>query len=85
MEEHSVTFEEDRFAPRRVVRRPSFSLVPYIIKYSGGRIKTEAQANTVMLAIAIFALAASLFLFFTIQDEPQPASPELLRAYGKTT
>ncbi len=38
--------------------------VQWVIKYSGGLIKSEAQAQYVLLAFSALAIIVSLFLFF---------------------
>ena len=59
----SVQFEiED--TPRPYSKQRSSKLVGWIVKYSGGLIKGEAQANYALLAFVVVMVLFSLFLVF---------------------
>jgi hypothetical protein len=61
-EVQSQQFEASRI-PVKAIREGS-AIVRFLIKYSGGAIKEEKQAEYVLLAFVIIALSTSLYLFF---------------------
>jgi len=46
-----------------------------VMKYSGGLIKNEKQANFVLLSFVILATTVAFFLFFTIPGGDQEILP----------
>ena len=64
-EEKKVIFETDNFMPQQMARPKFIAGIPHlVIKYSGGYIKDEKQANYVLLGFIVLAIVISLFLIF---------------------
>lgn len=59
-----VKFEEYRTPHSYYSRTPK--IIQWVIKYSGGRVKDENQANYVLLGFVVMAIIVSLFLIFGI-------------------
>jgi len=58
-------FEGEQFQrTTRSFQTPTPKIVQWIIKYSGGYIKDENQANYVLIGFVALAIVVSLFLFF---------------------
>ena len=47
-------------------------IIQWVIKYSGGSIKNEKQANYVLIGFVAVAIVVSLFLFFGVVRSPSP-------------
>jgi len=60
-----VQFKEE-WRPQKFVPRKSWGekLAEALVKYSGGLIKDESQADYVILGFVVVAIIISLFLFF---------------------
>ena len=57
--------DETGWRAMRYYREPqSPKLIQWVLKYSGGLIKDERQANYVLVGFAVLAIGISLFLFF---------------------
>ena len=55
-----------------------------VIRISDGNIKTEEQANTVLLGVVTIMIIASVTVFtLTYSSSPTQASPRELERYGK--
>ena len=68
-----IVFEGEEFRqPSQSFQTPTPKIVEWVIKYSGGAIKDEKQANYVLIGFVAVAIIASLFLFFGggSQDSP---------------
>src|SRR3989338_3274200 len=60
-----IKFEGEEFQrPRQSFQTPTPKIVELVIKYSGGAIKDEKQANYVLIGFVVIAIIVSLFLFF---------------------
>lgn len=59
-----ITFEDEQFQRPRSFQSTTPKIVGFVIKYSGGYIKDERQANYVLIGFAVVAIIVSLFLFF---------------------
>lgn len=63
-EESRVIFEEeDDFIPLNPRGMPSSKLAQWVIDSTGGLVKTEQQANYLLLGFVIVAIIFSAFLF----------------------
>lgn len=60
-----IKFEGEEFQrPRQSFQTPTPKIVEWVIKYSGGAIKDEQQANYFLIGFVVLAIVVSLFLFF---------------------
>ncbi|MDO8676646.1 MAG: hypothetical protein Q7K16_03285 [Candidatus Azambacteria bacterium] len=60
-----IVFEGEQFQrTTRSFETPTPKIVRLVIKYSGGLIKDENQANYVLIGFVVLAIVVSLFLFF---------------------
>lgn len=59
-----IKFEGEEFQRPRSFETPTPKIVQWIIKYSGGAVKDEQQANYVLIGFVVLAIIVSLFLFF---------------------
>lgn len=60
-----VMFENEGFQRSSLsFRAPTPKIVQLVIKYSGGYIKDEGQANKVLILFIIVTIIISLYLFF---------------------
>lgn len=57
-----VVFEGEEFQRPRSFQTPK--IIELVIKYSGGYIKDEKQANYFLIGFVVVAVIVSLFLFF---------------------
>ena len=73
----SVQFEiED--TPRSYSKPRSSKFVGWIMKYSGGLIKDEVQANYVLISFSVAMIALSLYLVFgSSEGSKQPVSDKI--------
>lgn len=72
----SVKFQEYR-AKRYYPETPK--IVQWVMKYFGGFIKDEKQANYVLLGFVVVAIVISLFLIFSGGSTKLPSEREILR------
>ncbi|MCR4334278.1 MAG: hypothetical protein NUV47_00910 [Patescibacteria group bacterium] len=63
-ESPKIVFEGENFKRPLSTQTPVPKMVQWVIKYSGGIIKNENQANYVLIAFAVIAIVISLFLVF---------------------
>ena len=60
-----IVFEGDEFQhSTRSFQTQTPKIVGWVIKYSGGYIKDERQANYVLIGFVVLAIGVSLFLIF---------------------
>ncbi len=59
-----IKFEGEEFQRPRSFQTPTPKIVQWVIKYSGGYVKDEQQANYVLIGFVAIAIIISLFLFF---------------------
>ena len=79
-----IKFEGEEFQrPARSFQTPTPKIVEWVIKYSGGLVKDEKQANYFLIGFATVAIIVSIFLSFHGGSFEQ-ASPDELRSYGKS-
>ena len=71
-----IVFEGEQFQrPARSFETPTPKIVQWVIKYSGGLIKDENQANYFLIGFVAVAIVVSLFLFFGGSKSKIPSSP----------
>lgn len=77
-----VVFEGEEFPPSAQSFKSSTpKMVQWVIKYSGGVVKDEQQANYVLIGFVTVAVTVSLFLIFgggNTQPKSQNISNEML-------
>ena len=72
-------FEGEEFQrTRQSFQTPTPKIVKLIIKYSGGLIKDEKQANYVLIGLTVAAIIASLFLVFGGDKNKQQELPPMV-------
>jgi hypothetical protein len=59
-----VKFQDEWRQPARSFYPGTPKIIQWLIKYSGGLIKDEKQAQYVLLGFIVLAIIVSLFLFF---------------------
>jgi len=71
-----IVFEGEEFQrPSQSFQKPTPKIVEWVIKYSGGFIKDEKQANYFLIGFVVIAVVVSLFLFFGGSDQHGPVVP----------
>ena len=61
-----IVFEGEEFRrPSQSFQTPTPKIVEWVIKYSGGAIKDEKQANYVLIGFVALVIIISLFLIFS--------------------
>ncbi len=61
-----ISFDNEKWStPQRHASHQTFSLVRLVIAYSGGFIRTEAQATYVLLGITIIVLVLAVSISFS--------------------
>ena len=74
-----IMFEGEEFQrTRQSFQTPTPKIVKLIIKYSGGLIKDEKQANYVLIGLTVAAIIASLFLVFGGEKNKQQELPPMV-------
>jgi len=77
-----IKFEGEEFQhSTRSFQTPTPKIVQWVVKYSGGAIKDERQADYVLIGFAVVAVIISLFLIFSggnTQSKSQKLSKEEL-------
>ena len=64
-EPSKIVFEGEQFQrTTRSFETPTPKIVQWVIKYSGGAVKDERQANYVLIGFVVLAIIVSFFLFF---------------------
>lgn len=63
-EHQKIVFEGEEFQQSRSFQRSTPKIVQWVIKYSGGLVKDEKQANYVLLGFVVVAVVISLFFVF---------------------
>lgn len=65
-----VVFEGEEFQqPRQSFQTPTPKIVRWVIKYSGGYVKDEKQAQYVLLGLVVVMIIISLFLVLGGSEE----------------
>lgn len=65
-EAQKVVFEGEELGRPQSFETPTPKMVEWVIKYSGGYIKDEEQANYILIGFSVVAVAISLYLFLGI-------------------
>ena len=66
-----IVFEGEEFQrPSQSFQTPTPKIVQWVIKYSGGLIKDEEQANYFLIGFVVVAITVSLFLIFKGSGAP---------------
>jgi hypothetical protein len=73
-----VVFAEDVVDKRRVNKKADTGIISFVIKHSGGLLKTENQAKAFLLAAALLMLA---FSFINISHSTTEAEVEVPSGY----
>jgi len=77
-----IVFEGEEFQrPARSFETPTPKIVRLVIKYSGGAVKDEKQANYFLIGFVAVVIIISLFLIFgggNTQSKSQKLSDEIL-------
>jgi len=69
-----IVFEGEQFQrPTRSFETPTPKIVRLVIKYSGGLIKDENQANYFLIGFVVVAIIISLFLVFGLYTKTPKA------------
>ncbi len=64
-EPSKIVFEGEEFRqPAQSFQTSTPKIVEWVIKYSGGYVKDEKQANYVLIGFVVLAIVISLFLVF---------------------
>ncbi len=74
-----IIFEGEEFQrPARSFNSENPKMIQWVIKYSGGYVKDETQAEYVLIGFVALAIIVSLFLFFGGNGRPNmtPLTPE---------
>ena len=77
-ERPKIVFEGEEFQQSRSFQRSTPKIVGWVIKYSGGLIKDEKQANYVLIGLTVAAIIASLFLVFGGDKNKQQELPRMV-------
>lgn len=86
--EKEVTFEEDNYQREEVIEQPKVpKTVSWVIKYSGGIIKTNRQATYFLIGISIVFILISIWIFSsrgesTVQQEYVPTGYRVINQAG---
>lgn len=70
---NGVEFIDEEFTPR-VYQKDHPRMIHFIMKISGGKIKTPTQANYILLSSIVVALILSFVLFNTSTEIESPGS-----------
>jgi len=78
-----VIFEDEGFqGPDRSFESENPKIIQWVIKYSGGYIKDEKQAQYVILGFVVVAIIISLFLIFGGGNSSKPPVPSIDGTYS---
>ena len=79
-----IVFEGEQFQrTTRSFETPTPKIVRWVIKYSGGAVKDERQANYVLIGFVVLAIITSLFLFFNdIRSHSPPPTNQIINIAG---
>lgn len=67
----SVKFKDEEQMPNQIFNPETPKMVKWIIRYSGGLIKNEKQANYVLLGFVALVIIFLLFSFFSRSKAPK--------------
>ncbi|OWK27433.1 MAG: hypothetical protein US76_04365 [Parcubacteria group bacterium GW2011_GWA2_38_13b] len=82
--DNSVKFQDEQRISVPVFYPGTSKIIRWLIKYSGGTIKDEKQANYVLIGIAVIAITITIFLIFNKNFDPsldQKAMNEMLKLH----
>lgn len=70
-----VVFDTDSYRAVKFYRETNTpKIIKLVLKYSGGFIKNETQANSILLIFVVLAMGLSIFLFWKSSISPQKSS-----------
>ncbi len=73
-----IVFEgEEPQYPARSFQTPTPKIVGWVIKYSGGLVKDEKQANYVLIGFVAVVIIISLFMLFSGGSNSKPPVPSI--------
>jgi len=73
---NGVKFQNEKKQPARVFLPGTPKIIRWVIKYSGGLIKNERQANYVLIGFVVIAIVAALLLLSGGKEKPiKPGMP----------
>ena len=76
-----IVFEGEEFQrPSQSFQTPTPKIVQWVIKYSGGTVKDERQANYVLIGFVALAIIITLFMLFSGGSSSKPAVPSITGA-----
>lgn len=68
-----IVFEGEEFQrPSQSFQTPTPKIVEWVIKYSGGLIKDEKQANYILIGFVVLVVIISLMVIFTSSSQELP-------------
>ena len=74
-----IVFEGEEFQrPSQSFQTPTPKIVQLVIKYSGGAVKDENQANYFLIGFVVLAIVVSLFLIFGGEKNKQQELPPMV-------
>jgi len=81
-----ITFEGEEFQrPLQSFQPPTPKIVQWVIKYSGGYIKDEKQAQYALIGFVAVALVVTFFMLFSGGRNSKPSVPSITGAPAEKT
>jgi hypothetical protein len=75
-----VKFEAPTYGAIKYVKQTDTpKMVQAVIKYSGGSIKNQKQAEWLLFGFVIVAIGISIYLFFGTGSKSNPSTPEMIQ------
>lgn len=71
-----IKFEGEEFQRPRSFQTPTPKIVQWVIKYSGGYVKDEKQANYIIFGFFVVSIIISFYLVFGFGDNNASGIPE---------
>jgi len=75
-----IVFEDEQSQRLRSFQTTTPKIVGWVIKYSGGLVKDEKQANYVLLGFIVVAIIISAFTLFPGESNTIPPVPSITGA-----
>ena len=76
-----IVFEGEEFQrTRQSFQTPTPKIIEWVIKYSGGAIKDEKQANYVLIGFVVVAIVIVIIFLFSGGSGSRPAVPSITGA-----
>jgi hypothetical protein len=70
-----IKFEGEEFQRPRSFQTPTPKIVEWVIKYSGGYVKDERQANYVLIGFVVLVIIVFLMVIFSGGSKIPPSPP----------